>query len=90
MYKLSFFSDSDDTLARATVCKDSDEPGAAPIVESHVKTEEKSPEVESDIMIDMVRLRQRAKQNIIDREEEKAKIQSETKIQRRKTTKMRK
>ena len=85
-----YLSESDDTLAKATVCKDSDEPGAAPKVESHVKTEEKSPEDESDIMIDMVRLRQKAKQNIIDREEEKAKIQSETKIQRRKTTKIKK
>ena len=55
-----------------------------------MKTEEKSAEDESDIMIDMVRLRQKAKQNIIDREEEKAKIQSETKIQRRKTTKIKK
>ena len=48
-----------------------------------MKTEEKSPEVESDIMIDMVRLRQKAKQNIIDREEEKAKIQKiKAKIQK--------
>ena len=73
------FSASDDSLAKATVCKDNDDPGAPPAVEDQVKTEDKSPEDKSDtdIMVDMVTLRQKAKQNVIAREKERAQIQSE-------------
>jgi len=72
-------SASDDSLAKATVCKDNDDPGAPPAVEDQVKTEEKSPEDKSDtdIMVDMVTLRQKAKQNVIAREKERAQMQSE-------------
>jgi len=72
-------SASDDSLAKATVCKDNDDPGAPPAVEDQVKTEDKSPEDKSDtdIMVDMVTLRQKAKQNVIAREKERAQIQSE-------------
>ena len=73
------FSASDDSLAKATVCKDNDDPGAPPAVEDQVKTEDKSPEDKSDtdIMVDMATLRQKAKQNVIAREKERAQIQSE-------------
>merc|ERR1711931_160676 len=67
-------SASDDSLAKATVCKDNDDPGAPPAVEHQVKTEDKS---DTDIMVDMVTLRQKAKQNVIAREKERAQIQSE-------------
>jgi len=72
-------SASDDSLAKATVCKDNDDPGAPPAVEDQVKTEDKSPEDKSDtdIMVDLVTLRQKAKQNVIAREKERAQIQSE-------------
>ena len=51
------------------MCKDNDDPGAPPAVEDQVKTEDKSPEDKSDtdIMVDMVTLRQKAKQNVIAR-----------------------
>merc|ERR1712137_1219696 len=72
-------SASDDSLAKATVCKDNDDPGAPPAVEDQVKTEDKSPEDKSDtdIMVDLVTLRQKAKQNVIAREKERALLQSE-------------
>lgn len=72
-------SASDDSLAKASVCKDNDDPGAPPAVEDQVKTEDKSPEDKSDtdIMVDMATLRQKAKQNVIAREKERAQIQSE-------------
>jgi hypothetical protein len=72
-------SASHDSLAKATVCKDNDDPGAPPAVEDQVKTEDKSLENKSDtdITVDIASLRQKAKQNVIAREKERAQIQSE-------------
>jgi len=69
-------SASDDSLAKATVRRDVDDPGAAPAVEDQVKTESSEAET-TDIMVDMVTLRQKAKANAIAREKERIQIQSE-------------